>query len=143
MRRSYVLDASVALKWFLNEEHTLAAIRLKDLDSELHVPEFFILEFGHAVCKKYRRKEIGWDEGIQMIERIRQVPIQRHVDLGLFPKAFEIAYNRRCGLYDSLYLALAMNLGCELVTADQRFLRSIANSRYSNYALWVEDLPRN
>lgn len=141
MSRSYVVDASVALKWFLNEEHTHAATRLKELDSELHVPEFFVLEFGHAVCKKFRRREIDWDEGVQMIERIRLVPIQRHIDFALFPQALEIAFGQRCGLYDCLYLSLALSLDCEMVTADRRFQRIIENSRYANHVLWVEDLP--
>lgn len=141
MSTPYVVDASVAAKWFLIEEYIDAARRLHDIRPALHVPEFFYLEFGHIVCKKHRRSEIDLDEGVRMIHDIRRIPMQRHKNEGLIATAFRYAFEVRAGLYDCLYLSLATQLECQFVTADRRFLESIADTEYAAYGLWIEDLP--
>jgi predicted nucleic acid-binding protein len=50
----YIVDASVAVKWFLPEPYTDAASRLCHPDYQLHVPALFDLEFSNIVCKKIR-----------------------------------------------------------------------------------------
>ena len=40
----YVVDASVAAKWYFSEEHTQAARRVLQQEHELHAPELFLLE---------------------------------------------------------------------------------------------------
>ncbi len=141
MTTPYVVDASVAAKWFLVEDYVDAARRLHHIRPALHVPAFFFLEFGHVVCKKHRRKEISLDEGLQMIQDLRRVPMQRHENEGLFAAALQHALAMPAGLYDCLYLSLATRLDCQFVTADRRFLRSIADTEYADHALWIEDLP--
>jgi predicted nucleic acid-binding protein len=54
-----VVDASVAVKWFLPEIHWEAAWRLRDSQIALQVPAFFELEFGNVLCKKVRRGELS------------------------------------------------------------------------------------
>jgi len=54
----YVVDASVAVKWFVPEGHSDSALRLRDQTHTLHVPAFFTLEFANALCKKLRREEL-------------------------------------------------------------------------------------
>ena len=49
----YVVDASVAIKWFLPEIHSEAALRVKWLRQRLHVPAFLSLELGNVLA--YRR----------------------------------------------------------------------------------------
>lgn len=137
----YVVDSSVAAKWFLIEEYAEAAWRLRLMGSALHVPEFFFLEFGQVVCKKHRRREIRLNEGIQMIHDVRRVPIQRHNDGALFTAALRYALEARAGLYDCLYLSLALQLDCEFVTADRRFIRTLSETEYADHVLWIEDLP--
>lgn len=137
----YVVDCSVAVKWFLPEPQATAAARIHVSRGPLHVPDLFHLEFGSAVLKRIRRKEITLEEGIRMVEEIRLVPMQRHTDESLFPLAFEIASIVNASIYDCMYLALAVRLSALVVTADKRFLRSIADTEYADYALWIEDLP--
>jgi predicted nucleic acid-binding protein len=39
-----------------------------------------------------------------------------------------------------VYLALAVLLGCELVTADQRLLKGLANTSWTSFLRWIEDV---
>lgn len=137
----YVVDASIATKWFLAEEFAAIAGRLRTMRVALHVPAFFYLEFGHVVCKKYRRNEIVLDECLQMIRDMQRVPLQRHADDALFAIALHQALELRTGIYDCLYLSLATQLNCPFITADKRFVRSVADTEYADYVLWIEDLP--
>ena len=137
----YVVDASVAVKWFLLEVHSDAAFRLRDPSYTLHVPAFFILEFGNVVCKKIRRGEITLEESLVMLQDVHHIPMQHHPDEALFPRAFELANETRHSLYDCLYLALAVLLGGKLVTADRKFYDALQIDFLSKHLCWVEDLP--
>ncbi len=137
----YVVDASVAVKWFLLEVHNEAAFRLRNPSYSLHVPALFTLEFGNIVCKKIRRGEITLDEGLVMLQDTRRIPMQHHPDEALFPHAFELANQTRRSLYDCLYLALAVLLNGKLVTADRKFYDALQPGPLSKHLCWVEDLP--
>jgi predicted nucleic acid-binding protein len=141
MKLSYVVDASVALKWFLVEEYSEAASRLHFLRAGLHAPDFFLLEFGHVLCKKHRRREISVEESLEILLEVQRMPMQRHRDAALFTEACAIALERNCGLYDSIYVALALKLNCRMVTADRRLIKSLEKSRFGAFVLWVGDLP--
>ncbi|HEV8157587.1 MAG TPA: hypothetical protein VGP58_01040 [Pyrinomonadaceae bacterium] len=42
--------------------------------------------------------------------------------------------------YDWTYLALALSLGYEFVTADQRFYKALEKPRLKKHLLWIEDI---
>lgn len=137
----FVLDASVALKWFLPEEQSEHALRLRAASADLHVPAFFLLEFGHVVCKKQRRRELSMDDAVYIVRIIRSVALRRHEDAALLPRALELALRLNSGLYDCMYLALAIELDCRLVTADRRLTRLVRGTTLADSVLWIEDVP--
>ncbi len=55
----FVVDASVAAKWFFDEPLSAEAARLLDVSHGLHAPDFFSLEIDSILCKKMRRGEIS------------------------------------------------------------------------------------
>ena len=67
----YVVDACGAIKWFVPEIHKDAARRLRNPSYQLHVPNLFLMEFGNIVCKKLRRKEISFEVGNLIINKIK------------------------------------------------------------------------
>lgn len=136
-----VVDASVAVKWFLPEVHWEAAWRLRDSQTALHVPAFFELEFGNVLCKKVRRGELSRQDANLMLEQLGRVTINRHPDARLIRAALDLAHQLRQNLYDCLYLALALQLKTHLVTADQRFHHALRNTTLASHLLWIEDLP--
>ena len=55
-----VVDASVAVKWFVPENHSNEAIRLLDVGFRRHIPVLLHTEVGQTIWKKvHQRKEIG------------------------------------------------------------------------------------
>jgi predicted nucleic acid-binding protein len=56
------------------------------------------------------------------------------------PFALNIAIQMDTAVYDSLYLALAVTQGRQLVTADQKFYNALKNSTFASYLLWVEEI---
>jgi predicted nucleic acid-binding protein len=123
----YVLDASVGVKWVINEVDSPVARRLRDdFRNRVHdliAPDSFPLEAAHALTKAERRGLIT-DATQRWLEVIADSP--RLFPTGpLMLRAMTIATRARIGVYDCLYVALAEREGCELVTADARLLNSL------------------
>lgn len=137
----YVVDAGVAAKWFFKEDHTESALRLLGGDNQLHAPDFILIGLDSVLCKKIRLKEIIGKDALEIRSALRTFPIIRHPFAMLMDPAFELAHQTQSSPYDCLYLALAMLLHGELVTADRRFYNIHSQGPFSNNMCWVEDLP--
>ena len=138
----YVVDASVATKWFITEPHAAAALSLLEGNNELHVPDFFLLELDNVVCKWIRRGVITNVEGDETRSALGRIPFHTHSSAGLRDPAYAIANETGCTFYDCLYVALAILLGAQMVTADQRLYNALPNGPFAEHVLWVEDVPR-
>lgn len=123
----YVLDSNVALKWVLPEADDDKAIRIRDeFGRGIHEwlsPDVFPVEVAHALAKAERRGDIKQGEGAQKMADVFAYMPALHPYLPLLPRAFTIASQARIGVYDCLYVALAEQEGCELLTADDRLVR--------------------
>jgi predicted nucleic acid-binding protein len=138
----YVVDASVAIKWFIPEMHSEAAVQAKRLRRQLHVPAFLALELGNVIAKKIRKEELTRTDGKTILKELQHLPLQRHADDRLFPAAYELALDTRQSPYDCLYLALAEAVDGGLITADRKFYNALAGGSYGRRLVWVEDLPQ-
>ncbi len=134
----FVVDASVAVKWFVPEVHHRAALRLLDGSHEWLAPDLLLPEFGNIIWKKTRRGEITQDEGRQIVRAFRKVPIQIHSSANLLEPAFEIANRMHRSVYDSVYLALAILQRCRMLTADRKFCEALKDSPMAGYLHWFE-----
>jgi predicted nucleic acid-binding protein len=74
----YVVDASVAAKWFFDEPLSDEATGLLDASYALHVPDFFLLEIDSLLCKKMRRGEISEGESQEIRSAIHTFPLHKH-----------------------------------------------------------------
>lgn len=137
----YIVDASVAAKWYFNEEHTEAARRVLQRQHELHAPELLVLETDAVLCKRIRRGQITESQADDIRAAVRRLPILLYPQSLLLSAAYELAKLVRRSPYDCLYLALAELLGERMVTADRRFHEAIAGTPYGKYVLWVEEVP--
>ena len=115
-----VVDASVAVKWFVPEVDAGHAARLLDGDLELLAPELVLAESANAVWKKVRRGELTEDEGRQVVAAIREAPFAITPATEFISPAYEIAIRYRRTIYDALYVALAVAHDGVLVTGDAR-----------------------
>ncbi len=135
-----VVDASVAAKWFIEEEHADSALSVLIRPDELHAPDFFLLEMDNVFCKWIRRGVVSVTDGRDLREALRRCPIQMHPFSSLVDSAFTIANETRRDLYDCLYVALAVTLDGKMVTADRRLYDGLADGPFAKHVSWVEDV---
>ena len=121
---AYVVDASVAIKWVIQEAGTEAALRL--LGHELIAPDLLVAECANILWRKQRLGEISAREAglaARLLERaeLDLVPMRRLLD-----RATALAIALDHPAYNAVYLALAETTGRAFVTADLRLARKAA-----------------
>ena len=124
----YVIDASVAVKWFVPEVNSLEAAALLDHAHTLHAPGLLFAEVGNTLWKKTRRRELRPAEARLVLRGLTSVPLEVTPTRDLVRGALDLAMHVGCTAYDATYLALAIHLGCTFVTADRR-LRELAGRK--------------
>ncbi len=137
-----IVDTSVAIKWFIEEDDADDALLLLDRRFELHAPDLLSLEFDNVLCKLIRRELLSIDEGLDIHDRITAFPIRYHPSQIVQERAFEMAVETRRNIYDCLYLALAEILKGRMVTADRKFFKALDCGKYGHYLLWMGDLDK-
>lgn len=117
-----VVDASVAVKWYLPEEDSETALALLGSAAALHAPGLLRLEVANAFWKHARAGQI--DQGLWALARPRLERSigQWHDSASLLDEAFAMAGAMGHPVYDCLYLALARHLGAKRVSADRRLI---------------------
>jgi predicted nucleic acid-binding protein len=136
----FVVDASIAVKWFLPEIHGDAAVRLLGGDHSLVAPDLLFPEVGNVLWKPVRRREATVSEAQATLDALASLPIEVQGSPPLMPLAFEIAGHASRSVYDTLYLAVAVLRGCRLVTADRKLYAALAGGDLSQHLMWVTDL---
>jgi predicted nucleic acid-binding protein len=125
----YVLDSSVALKWVLSEPDSGKAIRLRDeyknAVHDLISPDIFTPEIANGLASAERQGRIKTGEAVTFLyDIIRTAPLI-HPTPPLLIRAIEISLSTKQAVYDCIYLALAESEGCEMVSADDQFVRKL------------------
>ncbi len=126
-----VLDASVAVKWCLPDENlTSQAGRLLDAYHEREmrflVPDLFWLELANALWKAVWKSKIDAGRADRALSRVRDLGIPTVASFDSVPNAMQLAITHGRTVYDSLYVALALRLHAELITADERLANALA-----------------
>lgn len=83
----FVVDSSVAVKWFVPEDHSDAAVTLLDDAHELYVPDLLFPEFGNILWKKIVRDELALGEALTALEGLEAVPLHVHPTAALIESA--------------------------------------------------------
>lgn len=125
-----VLDASVGLKMiFVAETDASLAIALRDEFRnnvrQLIAPDLLPAEMGHALMRAERKGIIARGEGKALFDQFINPCPQLFSYGDLYDRAMEIASDNRVGFYDSCYVALAEQEGCDLVTTDEKLINSL------------------
>jgi predicted nucleic acid-binding protein len=136
----YVLDASIAIKWFVPEVHSDAARLLLANNHIFLVPDFFFAEVANVLWKRVRRGENTAENARQTLTDLNAIPLEIYLSQPLMPLALDIALQSDRAVYDSLYLALAITQQCQMVTADEKFYNALQNTTCVNNLLWVENI---
>jgi len=135
-----VVDASVAVKWFIPEELSADARMLLSVEYELLAPDLLWAELGNALWKKHRRRELDPQTARRLLRDFARVPIEYHASERWTEAALELAIRHGITVYDGLYLALAAANECRVVTADRRLHETCQTGALGQVVSWVRDL---
>lgn len=131
-----VVDTSVAVKWFVAEDRTNDALAL--LSRAIVAPDLLQVELGHVLTKKVRRGEMVEDHARgsfdDVIAMLLLLPTQPYG-----ATAFQLSLELKHAIYDCYFLALAIEQGSMLVTADYRFARKVAATRHASLLVVLGD----
>jgi predicted nucleic acid-binding protein len=126
-RSTYIVDASIAIKWVLDDEDRsdeARAILLAYQQDQINLiaPDHIEHEVLNAIRTGVRMNRLSAQEG-----------------RGLFVRGIDYALSFDCAFYDGLYLALADRVGCPFVHADLR-LRNTLRGAFAR-ELWIDNFP--
>ena len=123
-----VIDASIAVKWVVQEHGTAEALVLRQ-KAKLIAPELLIAECANILWKKVQRGELLKDEALLAARLLQGAEIELLPTRFLFEAATRMSIEIDHPAYDCLYLALALEKKCQFVTADERLLRKLHQGR--------------
>ncbi len=139
-----VVDASVAVKLFVDEELSDKAERLfqRLVDTppaRFFVPDLLFLECANILWKYVRSFGHDAQQAREDIAALRLLPLQPVAAQDLLALAFALAIELDVTAYDAIYAALARIVELPLVTADRKLSRQLAGSGIEVW--WLGDLP--
>ncbi len=137
---TWVVDASVAIKWFVPEIHSSHARQLLIEDNELLAPELLIAEVGNILWKKHRIGELEAVEARDILADLRRLPLRLIPMSTTIESALALAVQYERTVYDSVYLSLAIHQGVRFVTADRKLFNALIDTDIANNIAWIEDI---
>lgn len=139
--KRYVVDAGVAARWYFPEPLSDRADALLEQRSEILAPDILLVEVAQLAWKRARRGEIDEPTADRIVAELRKVPFELKPTAELVTAALPLALHRGFTLTDAFYIALAIQSGCPLVTADRRLVDALHAGHLAEHALWLGDLP--
>jgi predicted nucleic acid-binding protein len=137
----FVVDASVAVKWFVPEVLSDEAVSLLDSPRELLAPDLLYPEAGNILWKKVGRGEIEARDARDILAALVHVPLSVVPSSTLVEAALEIALVHGRTVYDGLYVALAVAWDAVLVTADGRLVEALREGPLAGHVRALEGRP--
>jgi len=120
---TWVVDASVAVKWFVDEVRSAEARAVLASGQPIIAPDLIIPETCNTAWKKVRRGDIPSEQGEAMVRALPLSFDRIAPTAPLSGRAMELAQRFDHPAYDCFYLALAESESAVLVTDDDRLIR--------------------
>jgi predicted nucleic acid-binding protein len=120
-----VIDASIAIKWVVEEDGTPEALVLRQ-KAKLIAPDLLVAECANIFWKTVQRGELLKAEARLAARLLRSAEIELLPTRSLFETATRTSIEIDHPAYDCLYLVLAVEKKCQFVTA---FLRKLHQRR--------------
>lgn len=133
-----VVDASVALKWFVEEPNSAVAKDVLLSERSLSAPTHMVGEVGRGLLRRRRAGDMSPAEAKTALAVLPTIVSLELMD-ALGPLAFEIADRGSVTIYDALYVALAEQGDDVLITADRRLCDGLARTPWAGRARHLAD----
>ena len=134
----FVVEAPVAVKWFVPEPMYENAVRLFEGPNELLVTDVFFSEFAEILRRKAGLGEITEEEALKIYSALSAVPLTVNPAEPLMKAALEIATSMGRPIQVGLNLSLAVQQDCRLITARRDLYDGLQTTPFSRYLKWIE-----
>jgi predicted nucleic acid-binding protein len=128
----YVIDASALVKTVLPEPGKDVAAELirkhRDGSINLVAPDHILIEAANAIWKHVSLiKDVSENEGSRALALLRHSGVFFYPATDYFTAAFHFAVAHRHPIYDCIYLVLAEDLNCGIISADQKMIQKFGS----------------
>lgn len=124
----YITDASVAVKWFIEETDTPQAVNLKALfekgEVDLEAPSLITYEVASAL-RFHAKVQLAPKEFLSAIEVLTDLQITREPNDLEWSTTLQLSTQNPISVYDAVYLSFAIHRDAKMVTADSSLLRNL------------------
>lgn len=137
-----VVDASVALKWYVSEADSEQALALLESGERLIAPDLVVAELCNGAWRLIRRGELS-SEQLDIIARgAPNAFAVLHGSASLAVRAAAIALELDHPVYDCFYLALSEAQSAPLASADRRLIAKTKGTPFAERTLLLSALAR-
>jgi len=136
----FVVESTVAMKWFVPENHSSDAARLLEGRHELLANDLLLPETSDIISRKALLGELTLKDCREIVTAVQSVPVSIYPSKDLLEGALEITVAMDRTLSDGLNLALAVQQDCRLVTARKSLHDSLQGTPFSVHVKWVGDV---
>jgi len=139
--RPVVVDASVVLKWQLDdEEYIPQATALRDDyyargATKVIAPQLLVYEVVNGIATAARQKRIASDKAMEALSNLMALGVELREVEPL--RVLELALQHNLAAYDAAYLVLAEAEGCELWTGDRPLYQAVRGEL--PWVKWIGD----
>jgi predicted nucleic acid-binding protein len=134
-----VVDASVVIKWHIDEVDAEAAETVRLSAARFAVPDLLFLETASAITKNVRRGLMSSNQALEIIKSIVDGPFDVYSTQALARDALRIGLARDITPYDASYVALAISTRAEYVTADRKLFNKLQGSPFGRNVTLLAD----
>lgn len=140
-----IIDASVAIKWYVRAEVDAEKAIEMLLDYEngkinLIAPSLFYYEIANAVNTAVLRKRITEYEGQDIIKDLMATDLITLAEAEFIPSAYFYARKYNISVYDASYLAIAKEHNAPIYTADRKFYNAVKSKE--RLVKWIGDYKK-
>ncbi len=118
-----VIDASVAVKWFVTEKDSDKALKLRDSyqrgNFELVAPTLIYYEVLNAL-RFHPHYKLTEAELLNVVAALRGMQIVTETTTEMWFRAFEVSISQNITVYDAVYIGISLVLDTKIVTSDKR-----------------------
>jgi predicted nucleic acid-binding protein len=132
-----VVDASVAVKWLVEEPLSDQALGVLGGSDELVAPDLFLAEIGNILWKKVRAGLLTPAMATERFTNLKEMGVTLVPGSGLSDRALALALETGRTMYDALYLALAEAEDCQFITADERLVNALSSTSIGSRTAWL------
>jgi predicted nucleic acid-binding protein len=126
-----VVDASVAIKWFVHETDSDRAQWLFNPDVKRIAPDFALAEIANGLRRKERVGDMPQDAVRRSVASMPRLFHRLVTCSDVMTTSIRLSQALDHSVYDCIYLAVAQSLAAPLITADTKFVAKLASSPHA------------